>query len=180
MWSRSGGPAVAVRDGRSSDEERFLEPFWGTFAESSIWGGRDTLQQVSGLQRLAQRFPAFMVKMVTSGALKWRWHLGHQHLLFFLEGWGFLFENMQRIGCLTKWGPRDSQAIWSGQSSLGYWVNEILEKAAASGKDRKSLPVFRLASTRSDVAHRLCDQGFGRQALLHRTFHHALGCSPLC
>lgn len=30
--------------------------------------------QVPGLPQLARRFPAFMVKLVTNGTLKWRWY----------------------------------------------------------------------------------------------------------
>ncbi|CAE7497615.1 unnamed protein product [Symbiodinium natans] len=38
------------------------------------WLSGKTQDKVPGLPQLAQRFPAFMVKMVTSGVLKWRWY----------------------------------------------------------------------------------------------------------
>lgn len=31
-------------------------------------------EKVPGLPQLARRFPGFMVKLVTQGALKWRWY----------------------------------------------------------------------------------------------------------
>jgi len=57
-----------------ADTEELLEEYLEDDKPMHDWLSGRNQDKIPGLPQLARRFPAFMVKMVTSGVLKWRWY----------------------------------------------------------------------------------------------------------
>ncbi|CAK9095801.1 unnamed protein product [Durusdinium trenchii] len=57
-----------------SKSEELLEQYLEEDAPMREWLSANHDDKVPGLPQLARRFPAFMVKLVTNGTLKWRWY----------------------------------------------------------------------------------------------------------